>query len=166
MKVIVGDIWTDRQVEGQVVVPINWTFNRYGRAVMGRGVARQAADKYPDLALLLGGMIKSNPRTPQICFHKDLILFPVKNHWRDKADLNIIARSLWELRALQSSGTIYFPLLGAGFGELDPVAVLTLMAYMLPSERHILVLKDATVAARYPESFAPSTLANRRDRTV
>ena len=169
MRVIVGNLW-DASKDGHfIIVPINWTYNRKGNAVMGRGVAAQAAKFNPDLPGRLGRYIMNQPTMPEVTFYRDLILVPVKKHWKDAASTTFIDKSLRELTEAKTcvpDEEWYLPLLGAGFGEIEPLTALTLMASILISDKYILVLKDATVVRKYSETFRPSVLANRNDKTV
>lgn len=169
MRVIVGDLWSASKDGHFIIVPINWTYNRNGNAVMGRGVAAQAAKFYPDLPGILGRYIMSQPTMPEVTFHKDLILVPVKRHWKDTASITFIDKSLRELTEAKTCvphEEWYLPLLGAGFGDLEPLTSLTLMASILTSDNYTLVLKDTTVVSKYSETFKPSVLANRKDKTI
>ena len=167
MRVIIGDLW-NRVDKYYVVVPINWTCNRNGKAVMGRGVAAQAVNHYPELPSLLGKYIMNQPTLPEVLLHAELALVPVKNHWKDLASIKLIDRSLRELvsRLSDSPYYCYLPLLGAGFGGLEPLTSFTLMASILTSDKYTLVLRDSSVVNRYPKTFKPSYLAQRKDNTL
>lgn len=168
MRVIVGDLWLDRP-NAYRVVPINWTYSKTsGLAVMGRGVAQQCATLYPEVPKQLGEAIKQTPRSPRLMGIYRLFLLPVKFHWRDDASINMMKESLVELRNAvgESDAEIYLPLLGAGFGGLDPLVSMTLMATILDDDRFTLVLKDASVEDKYAYTFRPSQSANKVDRTT
>lgn len=80
-----------------------------GAAVMGRGCALEATQKYPGIDEVLGFLLKEHgnhvhelswfdpqPSTQQQA--RGLLSFPVKHNWRDKADPDLIRRSASELR--------------------------------------------------------------------
>jgi len=97
MKEIIGDIWDFHDKGHWIVITTNGTVKKDGSAVMGRGIALQAANKFPRLAFKLGKMITEEGN----CLHHDssngLIFFPVKYNWREKASLELIEISTEEL---------------------------------------------------------------------
>jgi hypothetical protein len=56
MKEIFGDLWEVHS--DALIITTNGFVKNNGRAVMGRGCAREARDKYKDLDLILGEKIK------------------------------------------------------------------------------------------------------------
>jgi hypothetical protein len=98
MPEVVGDIW---EYAGTAVIAIttNGSQTKDGRAVIGRGVARQAAVRYPWLAEKLGSLLaeKGNHVFDLGC---GIVSFPVEETAWSQPDLRIIARSAEELRAL------------------------------------------------------------------
>jgi len=49
MQEITGDIWEQHKLGRWIVITTNGAIKNDGSCVMGRGVAKQAADKYPEL---------------------------------------------------------------------------------------------------------------------
>ena len=100
MKELRGNLW-DYVDDGYIVITTNGAVNRKGECVMGRGTALQAKNRYPGVALELGNLIKKNGNharllcTPKLKY--GLIAFPVKHHWQEPADPELISRSAWEL---------------------------------------------------------------------
>src|SRR3972149_5208543 len=84
-----GNLWD--QV-GWKVVMTNGSIRRDGCAVMGRGVVRQAVERYPPLPALLGTLLCNygNRVYPYPAFQ--LFTFPVKHAWRELADIALIRR--------------------------------------------------------------------------
>jgi len=116
----VGDIWeyADR---GVIAVTTNGSLTRDGRAVIGRGVARQAACRFPRLAEELGRMLagRGNHVFDLGC---GIVSFPVEETAWSQPDLRIIARSAGELRLLADQsgwGHIVVPRPGCGGGGLS-----------------------------------------------
>ncbi len=125
-----GDLW-DLAVDA-VVITTNGTIKNDGTAVMGRGCAKEAAERIPDLAALLGRrlgvtgnkvykLVASYPREGM--GRNSMILnMPVKHQWYQKADLDLIKKSALDLRVradqygLQS---LALPRPGCGNGKLD-----------------------------------------------
>ena len=94
----VGDVWVAAERDGAwVVVTTNGAVRRDGCAVMGRGVAREAASRYPNLPRLLGQRLLFEGNHVYAFASCRVFTFPVKAHWRDRADLGLIKRSAREL---------------------------------------------------------------------
>jgi len=115
----VGDIWA-YAAQGIIVITTNGSLTRDGRAVLGRGVARQAACIFPDLAAKLGSSIatKGNHVFYQDC---GVVSFPVEETAWSQPDLRIIARSVQELVSLTNAARwqqVVIPRPGCGGGGL------------------------------------------------
>jgi len=139
-----GDIWTFRQPDDHVVITTNNTIRRDGALVMGRGIALEACSKYPRLQFELGNRIRQfGLRVEHIRPHK-LIIFPVKFHYRDSADINLILRSTLQLLTLaeEIEGRILMPRPGCGYGHLDWAEVGPMMNHYLTSDKFIVFSKD------------------------
>lgn len=127
-----GDLW---ELPADLrAVTTNGATTRDGRAVMGAGVARQAAERDPDLPDRLAAAIaaRGNHVAALGVGHDgvELASFPVKHHWRDRADPQLIARSAAELRGLADDAgyqRILLPLPGCGNGGLTWAAVWPLL---------------------------------------
>jgi len=137
-RVVVEDkcnIWT-KHVQGEwVCITTNNFIKANGEAVMGRGVARQAAIRFPGLAAELGGMIKvacakskSRPGshnlqavTLHVFEERRLIAFPTKFAWWEVSSIELIRQSAIQLMSkLQelSVERIYLPRPGCANGKL------------------------------------------------
>lgn len=94
----IGDIW---EFAGTSVIAIttNGSVTPDGRAVFGRGVARQAALRFPEIAEKLGILLaeQGNHVFDLGC---GIVSFPVEETAWSQPDLRIIARSAEELRRL------------------------------------------------------------------
>lgn len=99
MKEIEGNLW-DYHPEHWIVITTNGTIKRNGEAVMGRGVARQARERFPSLALELGKVLQRGGNVLHLWRCYGLITFPVKHNWWEKADVALIEKSAEELRSL------------------------------------------------------------------
>lgn len=122
------DINTLRYATG-ICVTTNGAVKRNGELVMGKGVALQAKTCFPRLPIQFGEMVAANGnRVYQVqeYIHGNVIYifsFPTKYHWRDKSDLNLIAKSAEELSGLADLvgiryGNIYLSRPGCGNGGL------------------------------------------------
>lgn len=138
MREIIGDLWQYHARGAWACITTNGDVNKLGEAVMGRGTAAQAKEKFPGLPLRFGKQLAE--RGNRLLFFSDLrlIAFPVKHHWREQADLALIRRSAEDLAAqikawpnLQRS-EIYLPRPGCGNGKLDWEDVRDILFDILP----------------------------------
>jgi len=156
-----GDIWDCLRRGYHVVVPVNEGWNKEGRNVMGKGLAKDAKFRFPDCDLWLGDtqtkLFKSEPCIPiedarwlMAYPFGPLIFFPTKPlnrerpwlSWANLSDLEMIRAFLHAFPAwAKTKGLerIAFPLLGAGNGKLDPFVVESLMASCLKDTHFTLV---------------------------
>lgn len=138
-----GDLWAAAQ--GSVLcITTNGVVNRNGLAVMGRGIALQAKEKFPDIAEVLAQMLKmyGNHVAFLGSFSKWQILsFPVKHKWNERADVELIKRSIKELLLFARYGkweTVYLPRPGCGNGSLQWAAVKPIIEPLL-DDRFVVV---------------------------
>lgn len=117
MRVITGDLW-DVKVDF-IGIPTNGSITAQFRAVMGRGVALQAKKRFPGIEFQLGYALKQGGNHLH-WLGPGLFSFPVKHNWWERADLELIARSARELKALAErmpNHTFAIPLVGTGNGK-------------------------------------------------
>lgn len=95
MREVRGDLW-DFPAEYRVIT-VNPIINKHNLLVMGRGVALQAAQRFPWLRATLAGYVRKWGNRVFILHHEKLITFPVKHHWREQADPVLIRRSAVQL---------------------------------------------------------------------
>lgn len=147
-----GDIWKYLKTH-HIVIPTNIGWKpKDGKNVMGRGLALQAAHKYPYFPLWYGlQCAKSKAKTPVLVYpHEKLVAFPVKPlneetpwlSWKSKADLGLIERSAKELAALKVSGPIAVSMVGCGNGGLEMSDVRPILDKYLSDDRFVLVLYE------------------------
>jgi hypothetical protein len=117
MLEIKGNIW-DFQKENYVAVTTNGIVCKDGTAVMGRGTARQAAERYPTLARELGRMLQRQGNNVYIWHRWRLVTFPTKEDWRKSSDLRLIEKGCRQLTSLWNFGTLYMCRPGVGYGGL------------------------------------------------
>ena len=139
---VVGDLWT--YPADFRVITTNGTVKRNGAAVLGRGCAKQAVDRYPLLPALLGARLAA--RGNHVLFFSDyelkadrgLFTFPVKHEWMLPADVELIARSVKEFQNQLLSSAIYvLPRPGCGNGGLLWEAVRPVVSG-LPDNVHVI----------------------------
>lgn len=119
MHEAVGDIW-DYAGQGMITITTNGSLTRDGRAIFGRGVARQALQRFPDIAEKLGVLLA---RRGSHVFYLGcgILSFPVEETAWSLPDLRIIARSAQEIRTLADAEgwhRIIVPRPGCGGGGL------------------------------------------------
>jgi hypothetical protein len=116
----IGDIWTYADQGDVIVITTNGSLTRDGRAIFGRGVARQAALRFLGLADKLGRLL-AEQGSHVFDLGNGVVTFPVEESPWSLPELRIIARSAQELRALvDGSGwrRIVVPRPGCGGGGL------------------------------------------------
>jgi hypothetical protein len=94
---IVGNLWDFHDQGHWIAITTNVSVRRDGRAVMGRGVAREAARRYPELQAFLGKVILRSGGRVWPLVRWRIFTYPVKWRWHERADLNLIELSACEL---------------------------------------------------------------------
>ncbi len=132
MKEITGNIWNFHGKGNWIVITTNGNVKTNGEAVMGKGIALQAKQRYPELPTELGLLLREESPFWVFPFSKyKLFTFPTKHNWWEKSDVELIRQSVVRLEALSSFFSIspytelndVFPLylvrLGCSNGQLD-----------------------------------------------
>lgn len=138
----VGNIWA---YLGNAVICIttNGQLTSGGKAVFGRGVARQAGERFPDLAERLGQQLTTGGNHVHY-LGDSIVSFPVEDTPWSLPDLRLIARSARELRLLSDLNgwqRIVVPRPGCGGGGLGWPDVRPLVAAEL-DDRFIVISRD------------------------
>jgi hypothetical protein len=84
-------------------ITTNGVVNSRGLAVMGRGVAKQAAERYSGIDQTLGNCLLTLGNRVHLLGtyeNKTLVSFPTKHHWRNPSTLELIEASCHQLRTL------------------------------------------------------------------
>jgi hypothetical protein len=101
------------------IIPTNGMVERDGNAVMGKGVAKQAQFRFPMLPRDLGLQIKKHGNHVFYFSAYRLITFPTKNDWRENSTLDLLRRSVSELKKFIDPSSRYaMPRVGCGLGGL------------------------------------------------
>ncbi len=97
----IGDLW--EYPADATVITTNGYVKNNGAAVMGRGSAKEAAEKWFFLPMLLGEAIKEYGNEVFVwtlkeledddVVDKNIITMPVKHNWWEPADINLIETS-------------------------------------------------------------------------
>ena len=149
MVEVTGDLWTYRLPDGSKpdirVITTNGTIKNNGECVMGRGCAAEANARYPGLAKGLGYAISiSGNRAfllPLPNSSENILTFPVKHNWFNKADLVLIANSAKDLVVYADYWlwkVIVLPRPGCGNGHLDWKDVKLVLAPILDDRFHVI----------------------------
>jgi hypothetical protein len=145
MKELTGvDLW---EVPADLrVISTNGAVRKDGAAVMGRGCARQARDRYPGVDLRLGRLLKEHGNRPfrlgRLPDGSVLASLPVKHHWQEPADLKLIHKSLTllvELADRWQYERVILPRFGCGNGGLHWPTVCRAVGHLLLDDRFTVV---------------------------
>jgi hypothetical protein len=127
MKELKANIWdciTD-PVETVPCITTNVSINGKGNCVMGRGVAAEAALKFPSLPEMLAKKIREEGNRVHMFLPfpgNVVITFPVKYEWFQRANLDLIAKSTDQLKTIATEAKdvkFYLPRPGCGNGRRD-----------------------------------------------
>ena len=150
MQLVYGNMWDIWDSTDCFLITTNSTTKNDGSLVMGRGIARQARDRFPGIDTALGlhiilcaghlgryGIVTS-PHWASGNNYK-LAAFQVKTHYSNKTDLNLITYSCLRLNRLAKIHPLLrfdlnFP--GIGNGKLSRDLVLPTLEH-LPDNVHI-----------------------------
>jgi len=138
MKEVTDDIWKYWDAGEWVCVTTNGIIKNDGTAVMGKGIAKQAADKFPGLPKQLAWKLDRFGNHVYAFLPYRIFTFPTKHDWRDPSKMELILRSCAELRQM-SAGKVYLPRPGCSNGGLDWNEVRPLVHAALPEDWFVLV---------------------------
>ncbi len=126
MLEIKGNAWDLLNNFDALCITTNGFIKRDGRAVMGRGIAKEATLRVQNIQYKLANVIRTTGNSVGIITeynNKPLIAFPVKHNWWEEADIELIKRSCIALIELLDQHTsiksILLPRPGCGNGKLD-----------------------------------------------
>lgn len=134
-----GNIWDALPTEDgslvALVVTTNGTVNRHGAAVMGRGIAKEAKDRFPTLPFDLGFHLECHGNVPAAFAYDnavyDIWTLPVKYHWYERASIPLIQQSIARLEhGVRDYDYIYMPRPGCGNGRLSWEEVKPMLAHL------------------------------------
>jgi hypothetical protein len=141
-----GNLWDYWQDGHWVVITTNGSLRADGLAVMGRGVAREAAQTIPNLALELGQRIRSDGNRVHVFSHRRLFTLPVKVAWDMGANLVLIEQGAVQLARLVHAmglGQVYMVRPGCGNGGLSWDAVRPVLNRHLDSRFNVVEIRDS-----------------------
>lgn len=136
------DIWKYWDESYFIVIPTNLQVKGNGEAVMGAGLAKQAADRCPGLAKDYGFALQQGCGR-YVSFGHRILCLPTKRDWRDKvAHLSMIVEGVvWLLDVAKQypDHKIAVPKLGCGLGRLDWGAVKEVLAPLYNNDQFVIV---------------------------
>lgn len=144
-----GNLWT--YPADVRVITTNGFVKKNGEAVMGKGCALEAAQKWPSLPRDLGTLLKSRGNhvfllgAPTKEKPYALYSFPVKHKWTEKADIDLIRRSANDLLEVldplypNDEGNVFvLPRPGCGNGQLKWEDVKPILEPILDDRFHVI----------------------------
>ena len=152
---VYGDIWNWHARSAFIVIPVNIGWKKDGENVMGRGLAVQAVQRWPEVSRTWGRICREqgSAATATVEPAHRLIFFPTKPlnvrkpwaSWTADASLPLIERSARALAVIGDSlrVPIALPLVGCGNGRLKEAVVLPTLRAALSANCFILVRRRA-----------------------
>lgn len=148
MREITGNIFDYAGPGNVIVIPTNGTVTAYGKAVMGKGVALQAKQRWPKLPTDLGKVLKRDGnRIAHFSYQSEhgferVVTFPTKENWPENSTLALIEKNVIALAnyvsGIGTDLTFYLPRLGCGEGGLQWEVVRPVLEKLL-DERFVVV---------------------------
>jgi O-acetyl-ADP-ribose deacetylase (regulator of RNase III) len=140
MRESTGDLWA--YPADAICVPTCGVVKANGELVMGAGVAREAARRYPALPAYYGRAVREAGNAPVAHFGlRTVVSFPTKHHWNQPAVLPLIeqsARIIVTLADAYGWRNMVLPRVGCGFGGLEWSDVRPVLSAIL-GERFVVV---------------------------
>lgn len=139
-----GNMWDVFGKTDLFLITTNPIINKQGNLVMGRGIAKEFAERFPtgpkEFASIIRGFPNSNVGNLyyEPVFGKQHVgYFMVKDHWAENAKISIIMRSVADLYDMAASwGRIDLNFPGIGNGKLKMEDVLPIVQ-QLPDNVHV-----------------------------
>jgi hypothetical protein len=143
MKEIKGNIWN--QECDWLCITTNSNIRSDGNAVMGRGVALEAAQRFPGIAKVLANHLRQNGNVVGLLMKacgKYIFSFPTKNNWWDNSDLDLIKKSTLELKKLydleDKKPIVILPRPGCANGKLSWESVKPILEKILTDDNFLI----------------------------
>lgn len=143
MQLEKGDMWSVFGKTDIFMITTNPIRRKDGAVVMGRGIAKECKDYFPELPFDFGAILElcGNQYIDRIGEYNETPIwyFMVKDHWKDYASLEIIKESVKRLKIFLMEHPklrvdLNFP--GIGNGKLSKEQVLPLLQD-LPDNVHV-----------------------------
>jgi len=144
MKEIIGDMWQEHAEGAVVAITTNGAVNKVGRAIMLRGCARQARDRYPELLQTLGTLIRRHGNHVFDLGHQ-IVSFPVETDPYQVPEMGLIdqsCRELVELADYKGWQKVVVPRPGCGGGGLEWLEVKTILERHFDERFHVITIQE------------------------
>lgn len=118
---VTGNLWEFHHLGHWIAIPTNGVIRKTGENVMGAGLAKQAAQRFPMFPAAVGDHLCEHGNIPFMWTEGRLIAIPTKSHFRDASSLDLVEASVVRTVALLDQYQIpvlYCPRLGCGLGQL------------------------------------------------
>lgn len=118
-----GNLWNfHSKGHNWIAIPTNSVVKTNGDNVMGAGLAKQAAIRFPEFPSIVGAHLMTHGNIPCVWPAGRLLAIPTKSHWKQPSTITLILESLVRVPALLDRhhiSTLYCPHLGCGLGQLE-----------------------------------------------
>ena len=141
---IVGDLWQEHADGAVVAITTNGMLTKDGKAVMLRGCARQARERFPALPQILGNQLLNHGRHV-FDLGSRIVSFPVEVDPYQNPELEIIedsCRELVELADYKSWKKVVVPRPGCGGGGLEWPAVRAILQEYFDERFYVISAKE------------------------
>ena len=141
MLTLATNLWDHTEVPTARFITTNGAVRYDGACVMGRGCARQAIERIPGINYTLGRKIKqagNHVHQLDVYDGAPVYSFPVKHHWKDNADLELITRSAEEAMRELTLDRALLPRPGCGNGHLHWQQVHAVIADLLDDRFYVI----------------------------
>lgn len=137
-----GNIWERQTGDNWIVIATNGTIKQDGSCVMGRGIALEAAQRYPELPAALGKRIKLEGNHVFLFCTFGLITLPTKEQYYNPSSIVLIENGLKALTNMVAGAKlrqeILLPRLGCGNGKLSWKTVRPLVERYLETDQFVI----------------------------
>lgn len=119
---VTGNIWDFHGNKEYIGITTNGVISSLGRLIMGKGIAKEASLKYPDIPKILGKHVRENGNTVCILPSYKMFSFPTKHNWWENSLLDLIedsCKGLVNSLEYYRVKKVYLPRPGCGNGNLD-----------------------------------------------
>lgn len=145
MHEMTGDLWREHAQGAVVAITTNGMVNKFGRAVMPRGCARQARERFPDILNTLGQLIHHHGNHVFDLGHQ-IVSFPVEQDPYQAPEMRLVEQSCRELVELANDKKwqkVVVPRPGCGGGGLDWAEVKIIQARHFDERFHVITSKES-----------------------
>lgn len=83
-----------------IVITTNGVLRNNGNGICGKGIAKQAKDRWDNFEEVLGNHLRNNDNTVGLLLKEDetyVCSFPTKYHWKENSSLELIEQSCQDL---------------------------------------------------------------------